>query len=345
VGVERQSASGSSGDKEPPLGRPDWDDCICHRLVNLRDAVALSCNIDPGASRVHFAHEGDNDPRIRLFIKRLRIAEEEARNGGAFRAKWHFGPHGDHLVLVNLVQFATWAVGLERSRYWNNLPKEFKQLVPRKAAPAKARQPTPETKQQEPAVVDASEPNVESMPQRLALAATSKPAAQKKPKRLASADVQNSANKGKVAATKEGRYMLIIILALVTEIQRTNERISSDVATVRRLLKNAKQSLTPNTIKKFLNEAKALKPAESPLENTTAEYKPVDTSERKSMLRIILALVIEIEKRLAQTLTGVKLLGFVEDVGYRLPVDTITTFLNEAKIFMPPENPPGSSNN
>ena len=333
--VKRWAAKRSTRNVQPSRPKPDWEYWECRIKVFLNEAVALSCDVHPP---VVANPEGFGSPNLAAFRERLEIAQYAALQG-AFRAK----VLATSEIRVDLGDFARWAVGMGAKRMWRKLPDEFRRLVPERPASPAARKSTTGEGLAKAASTAAPNPTAEAKPQRLALAGIPKPTAEEK-ERLAPGDVERSAIKAKAAATGEQQCMLVIILALVTEIRRTNERTVSDWATVRRLLKNVGHRLTTNTIKKFLKAAEALKPAESPLEDSIAEDKPLDTKSRNSMLKIILALVTEIEKRPKHTLTGAEELGeFVKKVGYSLPDNTITKCLNEAKALKPAKDPPGNS--
>jgi len=218
-------------------------------------------------------------------------------------------------------------------------------------APASAAAPntTPENEPEKPKSADVQKPaaklgpgepgsqNVSKFtsgvePQKLSSTNAPNLTAEENPEGLAPPDGEDSVTRGNLAATQEGRDMLGMISALLTEVLHTNASAPWELRKMRELLAKAKLTLSDNTIKKFLNAAKDLKPVENALQCGAAGGTQLHTKQRKSALAMIAALVNKVEG-LGKALTGAEEFWKVgaENVAARR---TITKYLNEAKALL-----------
>jgi hypothetical protein len=297
----------------------------------LDEAVALSCNIDPDVLRspqeLGFGGFAPDDPDAdfdplpdddswKLAI-RCEIALSQA--GVEFQIVDWVPNHSSfgRTPRCLMQEFVEWAVAKEEiSLLWGKLPDEFRSLAQRHLKP----EPDPK-------------PTAEECLMKVTSPATLKPAANRMSEKLTASGVQDSTAEDKQAATLKERDMLVIILALITEIRAKSQRPFSDAVKARDLVKKAGKHLALNTIKKFLNKANALKPVAGALEDGTATGKPLNTKERGSALTIIFALVTAIESKSKNTLTSESLGAIVSRTGHRLPDDVITQHLGKAKAI------------
>jgi hypothetical protein len=229
----------------PPLPQPAWDHHMCRPTVCLEEAVALSCNIDPGT----FVSLSDWDrPDLHCFEVRLDLARQNAGVRGSFRAEKLF--NGLAGTLVSLHEFARWAVRManEGSQTWTNLPTEFRRLALRESA--------------SPPVQPSTAPRLASS----ATGPTPSPGAVaaaidlKRQETLASPKEPRPAGE-----TLEKRSMLKVIRGLfaLADMRRSGQPWAP-AAELERTLDRLGFSLSTTTIKKFLDLAKGLAPDKKP---------------------------------------------------------------------------------
>jgi hypothetical protein len=366
--VHPPTAEASSSDRAPPVYKARWPTWTCQSVVRLDQAVALSCDVEPAALRnpVEFEFGGfaDDDPDetpdadFLLNNERYDIAKSQA--GVAFKiVDWVRDERGVKTPRVLMADFAEWAARMgEISSVWRQLPDEFRSLA-RKERPAPspapasaggehlaqaesvaAPKPAAEEPPREARSGSAANPTAEGGPAETASPAAPKPIAEETSDNQAPADFRNSVAEGKIALNRDEQSMLVLIRALAAKIGCRLKKTSSDAARIRALAQRIGCSRSLNTVRKFLNWAKTLNPAENLLDGSTAEGAPSDPQERESMLTVILALVTEIERRQQHALTdAAEVGGFVKSVGFSLPDDTITKYLKEARDLKPTKQP------
>jgi hypothetical protein len=119
----------SSNDQSSCSYAPVWERWICRSTPTLKEAVALSCNIEPAALLAPadwgFGDGDDAIDKFNLYSSRLETAQEEA--GVAFKVR---------RGRVRMVEFSGWAIGLSKlSTEWRNLPAAFELFASGAPAP------------------------------------------------------------------------------------------------------------------------------------------------------------------------------------------------------------------
>ena len=127
---------GSAASNRSEIPKPYWPKWKCFQSyhLELREAVALSCNYEPDmlAYSVEEAINPDDDDEFKNYRERLWISEKVA--GEAFSIRRIPERDRPDTILVYLGEFAAWTKNMQKESpdIWGALPTEFVAFAARK---------------------------------------------------------------------------------------------------------------------------------------------------------------------------------------------------------------------